>query len=171
MTAVFTPVFPSGSPPEILPPPPSPPFVTKAADLDRMLHAWQSRFTGGRSPSTARVSPASIGPPTRRMRRFRRRSLGRTAMAQWRRLCADRDGRQKRRSRRSRTTIASPIRRGSSPLTTCSPRRCCSARNGGTASCAVRAESTRTMSASSLSLCGNGSIWSRRPTCPGSTRR
>jgi hypothetical protein len=30
---------------------PSPPRGTAACDLDRMLHKWQSRFTGGRSPS------------------------------------------------------------------------------------------------------------------------
>ncbi len=32
--------------------PVTPPRATSSADLDRMLHAWQSRFTGGRSPST-----------------------------------------------------------------------------------------------------------------------
>lgn len=34
--------------------PPEPPLLARAepAELDQMLHAWQSRFTGGRSPST-----------------------------------------------------------------------------------------------------------------------
>ena len=35
--------------PDVQPPPPR---GTAACDLDRMLHKRQSRFTGGRSPST-----------------------------------------------------------------------------------------------------------------------
>ncbi len=44
-----TPVRPPG--PKI-PSAPAPAQPTAAAELDRMLHNWQSRFTGGRSPST-----------------------------------------------------------------------------------------------------------------------
>ncbi len=53
-----------------------------AAGLDRQLHAWQSRFTGGRSPSTLALAwldwaaHAANAP-------FQTADLGRTAMAQW----------------------------------------------------------------------------------------
>jgi polyhydroxyalkanoate synthase len=39
-------------PPLDIRPAPSPARVTAPAIVDRMLHAWQSRFTAGRSPST-----------------------------------------------------------------------------------------------------------------------
>ena len=57
------------------------------ADLDRMLHDWQSRFTGGRSPSTVSLAlldwaaHAANAP-------FQTATLARTAMAQWGRLAA-----------------------------------------------------------------------------------
>jgi polyhydroxyalkanoate synthase len=85
MTAMSTPVFPSGSPPEVLPPPPSPPVGTRAADLDRILHDWQSGFTGGTSPSTLGLAfldwaaHAANAP-------FQTAELGRTAIEQWFRL-------------------------------------------------------------------------------------
>jgi polyhydroxyalkanoate synthase len=55
------------------------------ADLDRMLHAWQSRLTGGRSPSTVGLAfldwaaHAANAP-------FQTAALGRMAIAQWQRL-------------------------------------------------------------------------------------
>jgi len=58
---------------------------TTPADLDRMLHAWQSRFTGGRSPSTVALAcldwaaHAANAP-------FQTADLGRSAMQQWSRL-------------------------------------------------------------------------------------
>ena len=63
---------------------PSPAFVTPA-DLDRLLHNWQSRFTGGRSPSTVSMAlydwaaHAANNP-------FQTASLGQSAAAQWQRL-------------------------------------------------------------------------------------
>jgi polyhydroxyalkanoate synthase len=62
-----------------------PPRLTTSADLDRLLHAWQSRFTGGRSPSTVALAcldwaaHAANAP-------FQTADLGRSAMAQWARL-------------------------------------------------------------------------------------
>jgi polyhydroxyalkanoate synthase subunit PhaC len=55
------------------------------ADLDRALHAWQNRFTGGRSPSTVALAcldwaAHAVNAP------FQTADLGRTAMAQWARL-------------------------------------------------------------------------------------
>jgi polyhydroxyalkanoate synthase subunit PhaC len=61
------------------------PQVSAAADLDRMLHVWQSRFTAGRSPSTVGLAfldwaaHAANAP-------FQTAALGRTALAQWARL-------------------------------------------------------------------------------------
>lgn len=55
------------------------------ADMDRMLHAWQSRYTGGRSPSTLALAGldwslhAANSP-------FQMAALGRTAISQWQRL-------------------------------------------------------------------------------------
>ena len=55
------------------------------ADLDRMLHAWQSHFTGGRSPSTVGLAfldwaaHAANSP-------FQTAALGQSALAQWLRL-------------------------------------------------------------------------------------
>ncbi len=59
--------------------------VIMPADLDRMLHVWQSRLTGGRSPSTVGLAfldwaaHAANAP-------FQTAALGRTALAQWQRL-------------------------------------------------------------------------------------
>ena len=65
---------------------PAPPTrATTPADLDRMMHDWQSRFTGGRSPSTVGLAfldwaaHAANAP-------FQTAALGQTAMEQWRRL-------------------------------------------------------------------------------------
>ena len=61
------------------------PRPVAAADLDRLLHNWQSRFTGGRSPSTVSLAlldwaaHAANNP-------FQTASLGRTAATQWQRL-------------------------------------------------------------------------------------
>ena len=90
----------------------SPPQMSADANLDRMLHAWQSRFTGGRSPSTVGLAfldwaaHAANAP-------FQTAALGRTALAQWPRLAQRGDGRRKGDRVRSRTIIASPIRHGS----------------------------------------------------------
>src|ERR1700739_3196923 len=61
------------------------PRVTTPADLDRLLHAWQSRFTGGRSPSTISLAfrdwtAHAMNAP------FQMTDLGRTALVQWQRL-------------------------------------------------------------------------------------
>ncbi|MGD0106063.1 MAG: alpha/beta fold hydrolase [Rhodopila sp.] len=70
-------------PPEVQSPPAR--HLTTPADLDRMLHAWQSRFTGGRSPSTVALAcldwaaHAANAP-------FQTADLGRSAMQQWSRL-------------------------------------------------------------------------------------
>jgi polyhydroxyalkanoate synthase subunit PhaC len=77
-----TPVRPSARPANVLS---QPLHSTEAANLDRMLHAWQSRFTGGRSPSTLSLAfmdwaaHAADAP-------FQTAALARTAMAQWLRL-------------------------------------------------------------------------------------
>jgi polyhydroxyalkanoate synthase len=65
--------------------PPQAPRATTPADLDRMLHAWQSRFTGGRSPNTVSLAfkdwTAHLANAP-----FQTAELGRTALAQWQRL-------------------------------------------------------------------------------------
>jgi polyhydroxyalkanoate synthase len=59
--------------------------MAAAADLDRRLHVWQSRFTAGRSPSTVSLAfldwAAHAGDAP-----FQTAELGRTALEQWRRL-------------------------------------------------------------------------------------
>lgn len=61
------------------------PQVTTPADLDRRLHAWQSRFTGGRSPSTVALAcldwaaHAANAP-------FQTAHVARSAIGQWARL-------------------------------------------------------------------------------------
>jgi polyhydroxyalkanoate synthase subunit PhaC len=57
----------------------------KPHELDAMLHAWQSRFTGGRSPSTMALAwldwlAHAVNAP------FQNAALGRSALEQWRRL-------------------------------------------------------------------------------------
>jgi polyhydroxyalkanoate synthase len=64
---------------------PSPPQLSVEANLDRMLHVWQSRFTAGRSPSTPGLAFSdwavhAMNAP------FQTAGLARTAMAQWQRL-------------------------------------------------------------------------------------
>jgi polyhydroxyalkanoate synthase len=61
------------------------PQTTTAAELDRMLHAWQSRFTAGRSPSTTSLAfldwaAHALNAP------FQTAALGRTAVEHWQRL-------------------------------------------------------------------------------------
>ncbi len=74
---VHSAVIPEARPP-VLPP-------TTADDLDRMLHNWQSRFTGGRSPSTVALAFMDWAAHTANTP-FKTASFGRTAMAQWQRL-------------------------------------------------------------------------------------
>jgi polyhydroxyalkanoate synthase len=61
------------------------PHVTTPADLDRMLHAWQSRFTGGRSPSTVALALRDWGAHMANAP-FQTAALGQAALAQWQRL-------------------------------------------------------------------------------------
>ena len=74
-----TPILPPMSPPDVRPPP-VPPRMTAPANLDRILHAWQRRFTAGRSPSTVSLAfldwaaHAANAP-------FQTAALGRTALA------------------------------------------------------------------------------------------
>ena len=117
---------------------PSPGAITPA-DLDRMLHVWQSRLTGGRSPSTVGLAfldwaaHAANAP-------FQTAALGRTALAQWQRLARAAVGGE---------TVIAPQPgddRFARPAwkqrpSTCWPKRCCSVRNGGRTSCAAPAGS------------------------------
>ena len=73
---------------------PSPPQLSVEANLDRMLHVWQSRFTAGRSPSTLSLAFSdwavhAMNAP------FQTAALARTAMAQWQRLAHTAMGRGK----------------------------------------------------------------------------
>ncbi len=61
------------------------PPKTTADDLDRMLHNWQSRFTGGRSPSTVALAYLDWVAHTANAP-FKTAALGRTAIEQWQRL-------------------------------------------------------------------------------------
>jgi len=65
--------------------PPQAPCATRPANLDRMLHAWQSHFTGGRSPSTVALA---LRDWAARMANapFQTAALGQAALAQWQRL-------------------------------------------------------------------------------------
>ena len=82
-------VSPPASPPALLadvhPPQAPTPHLTTPADLDRLLHAWQSRFTGGRSPSTV---PLAFRDWAAHMANtpFQTAALGQAALAQWKRL-------------------------------------------------------------------------------------
>jgi polyhydroxyalkanoate synthase len=84
MPAVSKLIFPPTPPPEVPPAPPAVP-VASAADLDRLLHDWQSHFTGGTSPNTLGLAfldwaaHATNAP-------FQTAELGRMAMEQWMRL-------------------------------------------------------------------------------------
>jgi len=64
---------------------PSSPPGTTAEDFDRILHNWQSRFTGGRSPSTVAMAFMDWAAHTANSP-FKTAALGRTAMQQWQRL-------------------------------------------------------------------------------------
>ncbi|WP_419759675.1 PHA/PHB synthase family protein [Acidisoma sp.] len=68
-----------------LPPAPPPPRLATAADLDRLWHNWQSRFTGGRSPSTVSLAmldwAAHAGNAP-----FQMTELSRAGFSQWLRL-------------------------------------------------------------------------------------
>ena len=74
------------TPPDVRPrEAPSTSKLTAAANLDRLLHASQSRFTAGRSPSTLSLAFSdwavhAMNAP------FQTAALARTAMAQWQRL-------------------------------------------------------------------------------------
>ncbi len=59
--------------------------MTTPENLDRMLHNWQSRFTGGRSPSTVALAFMDWAAHTANAP-FKTAALGRTAMEQWQRL-------------------------------------------------------------------------------------
>jgi polyhydroxyalkanoate synthase subunit PhaC len=61
------------------------PHLSVPADLDRMLHVWQSRFTGGRSPSTVGLAVLDWAAHAANAP-FQTAELGRTALAQRRRL-------------------------------------------------------------------------------------
>jgi Poly-beta-hydroxybutyrate polymerase N terminal len=58
------------------------PYISAPEDLDRMLHVWQSRYTGGRSPSTVGLAlldwaaHATNSP-------FQTAALSSTALTQW----------------------------------------------------------------------------------------
>jgi hypothetical protein len=61
------------------------PHRTTAAELDRLLHAWQSRFTAGHSPSTSSLAfldwaAHALNAP------FQTAELGRGAIEHWQRL-------------------------------------------------------------------------------------
>jgi polyhydroxyalkanoate synthase len=64
---------------------PSPLPMTTPENLDRMLHNWQSHFTGGRSPSTVALAFMDWAAHTANAP-FKTTALGHTAMAQWQRL-------------------------------------------------------------------------------------
>jgi polyhydroxyalkanoate synthase len=66
-------------------PKPAEPHVTNAADLDRLLHNWQSRFTGGRSPSTVGMAFLDLATHAANAP-FQTAALGRRAAKQWQRL-------------------------------------------------------------------------------------
>ena len=77
--------------PDMLAPPPQ---ISADSNLDRMLHAWQSRYTGGRSPSTLALAfldwaaHAANAP-------FQTAALGERALAKWRRLAQAATGGEK----------------------------------------------------------------------------
>src|ERR1700744_2865584 len=61
------------------------PRVATPGDLDRLLHTWQSRFTGGRSPSTVALAcldwmAHAANTP------FQAEARLKSAVAQWQRL-------------------------------------------------------------------------------------
>jgi polyhydroxyalkanoate synthase len=68
-----------------LPEPAGKPYISAPENLDRMLHVWQSRYTGGRSPSTVGLAlldwaaHAANSP-------FQTAALASTAFGQWSRL-------------------------------------------------------------------------------------
>ncbi len=64
---------------------PSIPLMTTPENLDHMLHNWQSRFTGGRSPSTVALAFMDWAAHTANSP-FKTAALGQTAMTQWQRL-------------------------------------------------------------------------------------
>ena len=80
-----TTVVPPASPADVRPPQTPSSRVTTPADLDRMLHAWQSRFTGGRSPSTISLAFRDWAVHMANAP-FQTAALRRTALAQWQRL-------------------------------------------------------------------------------------
>ena len=85
MPDIPTTVVPPAPPADVWPPQRPSSRVTTPADLDRMLHAWQSRFTGGRSPSTISLAFRDWAVHMANAP-FQTAALGRTALAQWQRL-------------------------------------------------------------------------------------
>jgi polyhydroxyalkanoate synthase len=67
--------------------------VTTAADLDRLLHNWQSRFTGGRSPSTVGLAFLDWAAHAANTP-FQTGVLARRAATQWQRLAQVAMGRE-----------------------------------------------------------------------------
>jgi len=129
--------------------------LSAEANLDRLLHASQSRFTAGRSPSTLGLA-FSDGRP-RNERAVPDSSAGAHGDGAMAAPCARRDGR--RQSNRILPGDA-PIR--SSGLATAPYDLLTQAVLLGEewwdSTYAVRAESTRTINVSLPSPCGNGSI-------------
>jgi len=88
--------MPKPAPPPVQPPDvrSSPPQMSADANLDRMLHAWQSRYTGGRSPSTLALAFPRLGRARSKRAvsdsRFGRKGAGAVAPP-----CAGRQGRRK----------------------------------------------------------------------------
>ena len=76
------PALPPVRPPDVRP---APPQMSADANLDRMLHAWQSRYTGGRSPSTLALAFLDWAAHVANAP-FQTAALGEKALAQWRRL-------------------------------------------------------------------------------------
>ena len=68
-----------------LPPEPPPLRLATAADLDRLWHNWQSRFTGGRSPSTVSLAMLDWAAHAANAP-FQLAELRRAGFGQWRRL-------------------------------------------------------------------------------------
>src|ERR1700689_3349784 len=61
------------------------PSVSAPENLDRMLHVWQSRYTGGRSPSTVGLAVLDWAAHAANSP-FQTAALASTAFAQWSRL-------------------------------------------------------------------------------------
>src|SRR5580692_1692872 len=67
------------------PPETEKPPISVPENLDRMLHVWQSRYTGGRSPSTVGLALLDWAAHTTNSP-FQTAALASTALTQWSRL-------------------------------------------------------------------------------------